>query len=80
MVFTVTYDPVPNIKLVKAVEKYPVLYNTVSCYPNRKAVDDAWEKVAQEVNDTSTYKQKLQNLKTKIETIFPLLIFISTNL
>lgn len=53
MVFTVTYDPLPNIKLVKAVEKYPVLYNTVSHYPFRKTVDEAWERVAEEVNDTS---------------------------
>lgn len=58
MVFTVTYDPLPNIKLVKAVEKYHILYNTSNHYPSRKAVDEAWERVAEEVNDTSKCAQE----------------------
>lgn len=64
MVFTVTYDPLPNIRLVKAVEKYPVLYDTVTHYPYRKALDEAWEKVAQELNDTNVCcKERWLNLR-----------------
>lgn len=64
MVFTVSYDPLLNIKLVKAVEKHPILYNTSSHYPFRKAIDEAWEKVGEEVNDTSAHcKERWLNLR-----------------
>lgn len=68
MVFTVTYDPVPNIRLVKAVQKYPVLYDTVNHYPYRKAVDEAWEKVAEELNDTNVCcKERWLNLRNSFK-------------
>uniref|UniRef100_A0A1B6KEH7 MADF domain-containing protein n=1 Tax=Graphocephala atropunctata TaxID=36148 RepID=A0A1B6KEH7_9HEMI len=51
MGFEVAYDPGENIKIVKTVEKYPVLYNTRKYPPIefRGVADQAWTKVASEL-------------------------------
>lgn len=42
-----------NLKLVREVEKYPLLYNfNVAEYSKRDACDETWEKVARVMNDT----------------------------
>lgn len=46
-----------NIKLVREVEKYPLLYNfNVAEYSKRDACDESWEKVAKAMNDTGKLK------------------------
>lgn len=46
-----------NIKLVREVEKYPLLYNfNVAEYSKRDACDESWEKVAKAMNDTGELK------------------------
>ncbi|KAG8336782.1 uncharacterized protein LOC124362584 [Homalodisca vitripennis] len=57
MGFEVAYDPGENIKIVKAVEKFPVLYNTRKYPPIefRGVSDQAWTKVASELGVSEGY-------------------------
>jgi hypothetical protein len=49
-------DPSMNIKFVKAVEKYPCLYNyKLPEYSRRDVTDKAWMNVAKEMNYTGNY-------------------------
>lgn len=59
-----------NIKLVREVEKYPLLYNfNVAEYSKRDACDETWEKVAKAMNDTGELNQVgIDNCK-KLKTI-----------
>lgn len=42
-----------NIKLVREVEKYPLLYNFhVAEYSKRDSCDESWDRVAKAMNDT----------------------------
>jgi DNA polymerase sigma len=45
-----------NVKLVEAVELYPCLYNyKLPEYSRRDITENAWAKVAQQVNETGKY-------------------------
>jgi hypothetical protein len=45
-----------NVKLVKAVEFYPCLYNyKLPEYSRKDITENAWAKVAQQVNETGKY-------------------------
>lgn len=55
-----------NMKLVREVEKYPLLYNfNVAEYSKRDACDESWEKVAMAMNDTGKiFEFLLLSMKT----------------
>uniref|UniRef100_A0A1B6CUU5 MADF domain-containing protein n=1 Tax=Clastoptera arizonana TaxID=38151 RepID=A0A1B6CUU5_9HEMI len=59
MVFKIKYDPSSNVKFVKCVEKYPVIYKDGNCLKNlsdKSALNALeWEKVAQEINSTTYF-------------------------
>lgn len=57
-----------NIKLVREVEKYPLLYNfNIAEYSKRDACDESWEKVAKSMNDTG---EKLNFLINNYSLLF----------
>ncbi|XP_068211944.1 uncharacterized protein [Palaemon carinicauda] len=59
-------DPAKNIRFVREIEKYPCIYNnTLLEYSNKEATDNAWLKVATEMDDTvQNCKEKWRNLRT----------------
>lgn len=62
MGFEVAYDPSNNIKIVKMIEKYPVLYNFKK-YPlveYREPADNAWTLAANELGVSGKPSQPIK--------------------
>ncbi|XP_064092487.1 uncharacterized protein LOC135205624 [Macrobrachium nipponense] len=59
-------DPAKNIKFVQEIEKYSCIYNhTLQEYSSKEATENAWQKVAKEMEDTvPNCKEKWRNLRT----------------